>query len=132
MSGTNRSRKKENIVQNVFIMPDPMAPDDPKAWVAQSTNIYRNDQEICWKILAPGGKATWRTTDPFVFTDNAWQLAGGSVPERNGTDVPPLMIATGPGPNMTNAPARFVYTIHIVVDGVGDVQVNSNVPIDPD
>jgi hypothetical protein len=119
-------------VQNVFIMPDPMAPDDPSAWVAYSTNIYRNDQGICWKILAPAGKATWRATDPFVFTDNAWQAAGGTVPEPNGTEVPPLMVATGPGPNMATAPVRFVYTIHIVVDEVGDVEVNSNVPVDPD
>ena len=119
-------------MQNVFIIPDPLAPGDRTAWVADSTNIYRNDQGICWKILDPDGKASWRATNPFVFTDNAWQNAGGSVPEANGTETPPLMIATGPGPNMGTAPVRFVYTIHIVLEDVGDVVVNSNVPIDPD
>jgi len=118
-------------VQNVFIMPDPLAPRDAKAWIAQSTNIYRNDQGICWKLLDPLGKATWRATDPFVFSDNSWHEKGGSVPEPIGNEVPPLMVATGPGPNMTTAPQRFVYTIHIVVDEI-DIEVNSNVPIDPD
>lgn len=119
-------------MQNVFILRDPLAPDDPSAWVAESTNIYRNDQQICWKILAPAGTVTWRDTNPFVFTDNSWQEAGGSIPQPQGGQTPPLFVATGPGPNMTSVPKRFVYTIHIVVDGVGDVEVNANVPIDPD
>ena len=108
-----------------------MAPDDPKAWIANSTNIYRNDQGICWKILDPTQRVAWRATDPFVFTDDKWQTRGGTTPQPLGTELPPLMVAMGPGANMDAKPERFEYMIYIVVEGE-EVAVNSNVPIDPD
>ena len=118
-------------MQNIFIMPDPMAPNDPTAWIADSINIYRNAQGLCWKILDPTGGVTWAAT-PFEFSaDPPW---GGTTPQA--TPDPggalPLYTATGPGANMGNAPQRYTYTIFIVVPGHGVVPVNSNVPVDPD
>jgi hypothetical protein len=118
-------------MQNVFIMPDPMAPQDPTAWVANSVNIYRNDQGICWKILDPTGLVKWATT-PFVFADKpAWPgQTPRAVPNPRGGLT--LYTADGPGENITDAPQRFTYTIYIDVPGHGTVPVNANVPVDPD
>ena len=97
------------MVQHIFLVPNGLPPTPP---IAQPGNasIYRDDQNLSWKILANGWQ--WGPAPAIVFA-SGWK---GSQPQPIGT-VPigepdlRLYTAVGPGPNFGTEPEVFEYTI---------------------
>jgi len=124
-------------MQNIFIMHDPLAPDDPCAWIAQPSGIsvFTNDQGLCWKIIDATGLVTW--AEPAFSFDQKWTDDGGTLPEpMPNSGPPPLYCATGPGSNTSGVPRRYHYMIYVVVPGCHDhVRIGmrtDDTPVDPD
>jgi hypothetical protein len=113
------------MVQHVLIVP--RASDGKPTADFSLCNIWRDDQDIKWKITSALTAAGWGwDNDPLEggpgapnqaiqFNPNSgWQ---GSAPEPTGTlpaEGPDnrQYTATGPGPNMTNTSAFFGYTMY--------------------
>lgn len=126
-------------MQHVFIIHDPLAPDDPCEWIATpfTVGIWTNDQEIQWKIVDPTGQVTW-ADKPFDFSHSEWEQDGGTLPEPedNPKGGPPFFFATGPGPREVS-PKRYSYSIFINVPDCprSPVRVGSSADdqvVDPD
>jgi hypothetical protein len=122
--------------QNAFIMRDPLAPDDPCAWLVSPpvVNIYTNDQVIVWKLMAGSGSGIdWDSSkNPPIVFDTDWK---GSTPEPiPGSGTPTLYTATGPGAASPADASSYTYQIWISVPGCGTIQVGktSQMMIDPD
>lgn len=111
-------------MQNVFITHDPMAPDDPCAWIAKPISIFWNDQDIQWKIIDTTGTVTWdsSTNPPIVFGSDWHGSTPHQVPNIGGQ---PFYQAKGPGAPVGN-PLTYQYTIHINVPACSGVVVVIN------
>ena len=118
---TRGAERKTTMVQHVLIIPSPF--DGKPIADPIRLNIWRDDQEISWKITSELTNAGWGWDNDGPGGPNAaiqfadtppWQ---GGQPEPTGTapetgaDVRQYT-ANGPGANLTNTTARFHYTMY--------------------
>jgi hypothetical protein len=106
------------MVQHVLIIPSPF--DGKPIADPIRLSIWRDDQNISWKITSELVAAGWGwDNDLPAGTDHAIQFSGdswqGSQPAPTGTmpEGPDdrVYTATGPGANEGDATARFSYTL---------------------
>lgn len=106
------------MVQHVLIIASPFD-GNPIADPAR-LNIWRDDQEISWKITSELTEAGWGWDTDFpggaiqFAEQSSWQGGQpgpiGTKPSQGPDDR--MFTATGPGANLTNATARFSYTLY--------------------
>lgn len=117
-------------MQNVSVYRDPLAPEDPTAFSVSPADcsIWRNDNEITWRLLDPAYE--WVT----IVFDAEWVMDGGTQPEQ--VDARTFK-ASGPPPNMTTRPVAYRYTMAIRRTDTGETirigrRSTGGVAIDPD
>jgi len=89
-------------MQNVTLYRDPLAPDDPTAFVTDpsSASVWTNDQDVTWTLIS--AEYEFLT----VVFDASWVAAGASQPVVNGNTA----VVTGPGAN-AGPPVSYTYTM---------------------
>jgi hypothetical protein len=108
------------MVQHVLIIPSPF--DGKPIADPVRLSIWRDDQDISWKITTELTNAGWGWDNELPagaghaiqFSGNSW-LGGqpgpvGPTPQEGPDDR--IYTATGPGANLTSATARFSYTLY--------------------
>ena len=106
-------------MNNAFINKDPISPD-PCVWIVTNPiNIFRNDQEINWKIIGSVDLVNWAPDmeSPIQFGPE-WR--GGTPHRVTHPGAQDWVQVTGPGPAGTN-PENDAYTAFITVTGCGAV-----------
>ena len=130
------------MVQHAFVVENPAGPD-PIRILPHQVNVYRNDQNLIWKIVVEGWG--WSPNhNPPIEIEPGWT---GTVPAPIGE--PPgsgeldrrLYSAHGPGANMGDQPVIYAYLAWLTTDPAGlqenDFAVKSfdfvhGVPVDPE
>lgn len=130
------------MVQHAFIIDNP-AGIDPVRIEPHQVNIYRNDQNLLWKILAQGWGWSPNHVPPIEIADG-WE---GTVPAPIGGEPGSgeldrrLYSAHGPGPNMGDEEVVYNYLAWVTQDPEGleenDLFVRGfdpvrGIPIDPE
>jgi len=97
-------------MQYVMVYRDPLAPTDPTAFTVDPAdcNIWRNDNQVTWKILDPAW--VWVV---MVFEAD-WIVDGGEQPVIDPNDPTMCSISRGPDPLPNGArPKAYAYTMAI-------------------
>jgi len=128
--------------QHAFVVENPPGPD-PLKIVPYEVDIYRNDQNLIWKILAQGWG--WSPNhNPAIDIGDGWT---GTTPSPVGDPPGPgeldrrLYSAHGPGPNEGTEPVLYTYIAWVTDDPdasvdrdrkISAMDVVRQLPIDPE
>jgi hypothetical protein len=130
------------MVQHAFVVENPQGPDPVKI-EPYLVNIFRDDQNLTWKISIQGWGWS-KTKPPIEITRGVWYGSAfhpiGEPPNEGELDRR-LVVATGPGPIIEGDAVIYTYLANVTNDPNGDplndIQIRGfdqlhNVPIDPD
>lgn len=132
------------MVQHAFVVANPQGPD-PVRIEPHQVNVYRNDQNLLWKIVVQNWGWSPNHIPPIVIEDS-WT---GTTPEAIGEEPEPgefdrrLYSAHGPGPNPGDEPVIYKYVAWVTNDPnfapendrmvkAFDFRHGRTIPIDPE
>jgi hypothetical protein len=105
------------VVQHAFVVNNPQGPE-PVRIEPHQVNVYRNDQNLLWKILAQGWGWSPNYVPPIEILDEWTGTAPapiGGEPEMGELDRR-VYSAHGPGPNMGDEAVVYKYIAWVTDD----------------
>jgi hypothetical protein len=130
------------MVQHAFIVDNPHGPE-PVRIEPHQVNVYRNDQNLLWKIVAQGWGWSPNHNPPVEILDG-WE---GTTPAPIGGQPGSgeldrrFYSAHGPGPNLSEEPVIYTYIAWVTDDPnfapesdrrVMALDIFEQIPIDPE